>query len=385
MKEIYLDNAATTRCLDSAAQAVAEMLTENYGNPSSMHNRGFEAEKRIRSARETVSNALKCSEKEIIFTSGGTEGNNLAISGAARANRRAGRHIVTTMIEHPSVYQPVRALEDEGYEITYIPVDKNGVISLDLLSSSLRDDTILCSVMHVNNETGTVEPLEKIRTILNKRSDHILFHVDAVQSFGKLPINPGRVGIDLLTVSGHKLHGPKGSGFLYLKNGTKLSPEILGGGQESGMRSGTENTAAIAGLGVAVEEAMDGLSDNSGKMRKLKHMLSDRISVIDGVSINGPQDGSEAPHILSVSVEGVKSEVLLHALEDRGIYVSAGSACSSNRPAKSRTLQAIGLENSLLDSTIRFSLSRFNTEDEMAEASEAMKELVPVLSRYRRK
>ena len=383
--EIYLDNSATTRCLPEAAEVMTRILTEDYGNPSSLHNKGLAGENYIRHARETVAKSIKAKEKEIVFTSGGTESNNLAIFGAARANRRTGMHVITTAVEHPSVANPFGALADEGYDVTYLPVDRKGVVDCEMLRESLRPDTVLVSMMHVNNEVGAIEPVEEAAAIVHEAAPKAVFHVDAIQSFGKLALFPGRAGIDLLSVSGHKLHGPKGSGFLFIREGVKVAPQILGGGHERLMRSGTENVPAIAGLGVAVEFMTKNLPEHRGKLYAIKKRLVEGLESIDGISLNGPTGEDGAPQIVSATVSGVRAEVMLHALEDRGIYVSAGSACSSHKPGISKTLAAIGLKGDALEQTVRFSTSVFTTEEEIDAAVAAMRDLVPMLRKYRRR
>lgn len=382
--QIYLDNSATTRCSVRAAEKMQEVLRQDYGNPSSLHNMGMIAENYIKDARKAIAATLKVNEKEIIFTSGGSESNNLAIIGAALANKRAGNHVITTAIEHPSVANPFSYLEELGFAVTYLKVDSYGVISLDVLSEALTDETILVSMMHVNNEIGAVEPIEEAAKLIHAKNPACLFHVDAIQSYGKYRLYPKRMGIDLLSVSGHKIHGPKGSGFLYARDKVKLHPLILGGGQERGMRSGTENVPAIAGLGVAAEEIYTDFDAKRAHLYELRKAFIERATAIDGVTVNGYHDEKNAPHIVSVSVKGVRSEVLLHALEDKEIYVSAGSACSSNKPAISRTLTAIDLPRDLLDSTVRFSFCTENTMEEIVAATDALAELVPILSRFTR-
>ena len=382
--EAYFDNSATTRCSAAAAELMMRVLREDFGNPSALHNRGMQAEQYIRDARAKIARTLKASEKEIYFTSGGTEANNLAIVGSAMANRRAGMHVITTGIEHPSVENPMEYLEEQGFEVTRLPVDHEGVISLEDLKKALRKDTILVSMMHVNNEIGAVEPIEEAAKIIKEINPSCLFHVDAIQSYGKLALYPKRIGVDLLSVSGHKIHGPKGSGFLFVREKTKIRPQILGGGQELGMRSGTENVPAIAGLGEAAWEMCEHLKEHQAYLYDLKRKFAEGAEKIPGVTLNGPVGEAGAPHIVSVSVEGVRSEVLLHALEEKGIYVSAGSACSSNKPSVSRTLQAIGLKRELLDSTVRFSFSIENTPEEIDYALGVMAELIPMLQRYTR-
>ncbi|MBQ9631445.1 MAG: cysteine desulfurase [Lachnospiraceae bacterium] len=384
--EVYFDNAATTRCLPEAAKRMYEVLTEDYGNPSSLHRKGMEAENYMKEARRIIAKSLKVSEKEILFTSGGTESNNLAIFGAARARSRRGRHIVSTMIEHPSVYNPIAALQEEGFSVSLLPTDACGIVALEQLESSLTEDTILVSVMHVNNEIGSVEPIEEIARLVHEKAPKAVFHVDAVQSYGKLPVYPSRMGIDLLSVSGHKLNGPKGSGFLYVKEGVHLLPVNYGGGQERSLRSGTENVPAIAGLGLAVKKHFEKGTREAAELYALRKGFIRRLQEIPGVSLNGTADSAlSAPHITNISVEGIRSEVLLHALEDRGIYVSSGSACSSNKPARSRTLLSIGATEEAMDTTIRFSFSFATTQEEVDYTVEALQELIPVLSKFQRR
>lgn len=383
--EAYLDNSATTRCSDAAARRMVELLTRDFGNPSSLHKKGMDAEGYIREAKKTIAKTLKVQEKEIVFTSGGTESNNLAIIGGAEANKRAGKHIITTGIEHASVSNPMAFLEENGYEVTYLSVDENGVIDLEELKHALRPDTILVSLMQINNEIGAIEPIEEAGAMIKGANPAILFHVDAIQSFGKLRIYPKKANIDLLSVSGHKIHGPKGSGFLFVKDKTKIKPIIFGGGQQKGMRSGTENVPAISGLGIAVEESYTDFEKKIEHLYELKEYFVQKVTEIPGVTVNGKTGRDSAPHIVSVSVEGVRAEVLLHALEDKQIYVSAGSACSSNKPSVSRTLKSIGLKESLLDSTVRFSFSIHTTREEIEYALAEMNRMVPMLRRFIRK
>ena len=384
MMEAYLDNSATTRCSDRAFALMQKVLLEDYGNPSSLHMKGVEAERYVKAAREKIAKTLKVTEKEIIFTSGGTESNNLAILGTAFANRRAGNRIITTAVEHASVANPMKFLEDEGFEVIYLPVDENGVISLKDLEEALSDQTILVSLMHVNNEIGAVEPVEEAAALVHEKCPKALVHVDAIQSYGKFRIYPKKSGIDLLSVSGHKIHGPKGSGFLYVKEKTKIKPIIYGGGQQNGMRSGTENVPGIAGLGEAAAEIYEDFKEKQDRLYALKERFIQAVTTIPGVSVNGKTGRDSAPHIVSVSVEGVRAEVLLHSLEDKQIYVSSGSACSSNKPAVSRTLKGIGLKQNLLDSTVRFSFSVHTTEEEIDYAADVLKTLVPALQKYTR-
>lgn len=382
--EAYFDNSATTRCLDSVVSLMQQVLLEDYGNPSSLHMKGVVAEKYIKTATEQIARTLKVAEKEIIFTSGGTESNNLALIGVALANQRAGKHIITTSIEHASVYNPLIFLEEQGFEVTYLPVDATGMISLDALKDALREDTILVSMMHVNNEIGTIEPIEEAVKLIHESNPGTLIHVDAIQSFGKLRIYPKRMGIDLLSVSGHKIHGPKGVGFLYVKDKTKIKPIIHGGGQQKNMRSGTENVAGIAGLGQAVEELYRDFDEKIDRLYELREYLAEGMMRLEGTTVNGAEGRNAAPHIVSVSFEGIRAEVLLHSLEERGIYVSTGSACSSNHPAISGTLKAIGVKPDLLDATVRFSLSVESTKEEADYVLDQLAQLLPMLRRFRR-
>lgn len=382
--EVYLDNSATTRCFDEVAQLTHRIMCEDYGNPSSMHHKGVEAEQYVRYARETLAKILKVNDKEILFTSGGTESDNIALIGTAMANHRRGRHLITTRIEHPAVLQPMAYLENQGFEVTYLPVDEKGRIRLEDLERALRPDTILVSIMHTNNEIGSLQPVAEAGALIKRYNPQILFHVDAVQGFGKFRIYPKKMQIDMLSVSGHKIHGPKGIGFLYLREGAKVLPIMYGGGQQKGMRSGTENVAGIAGMAKAAELVYRDLDRDMDRMYGLRDRLIRGAGRIEDVKINGCPGREGAAHIVSLSVRGVRSEVLLHALEERGVYVSAGSACASNKPQTSATLKAIGVEKELLDSTVRFSLSVFTTEEEIEYTVQTLCELVPVLRKYTR-
>lgn len=413
--ECYLDNSATTKCLPEVVKVVADCMTENYGNPSSMHRKGVEAEKIMRTSKEIIAATLKADAKEIYFTSGGTESDNWAVLQAARAAKRDGMHIITTKIEHAAILNPMKQLEKEGFEVTYLGCDEYGRISVDELKAAIRKDTVLVSVMGVNNEIGTVEPIAEIGECIRKCNPKTLFHVDAVQMYSKLPIYPKRMKIDMLSVSGHKIHGPKGIGILYISDRVKITPLILGGGQQKGMRSGTDNVPGIAGFAKAAEILSAGMEEDTAKMAGLRDLFLNEVTKLDGITVNGPaklrvagfkpaDDASEtvrngiegentgrdfdipaAPHIASISVEGVRAEVLLHALEDKGIYVSAGSACASNKPAVSETLKAIGVKKELLDSTIRFSFSIFTTEEEIRYAVESLGEILETLRRFTRR
>lgn len=383
--EIYLDNSATTRCFPEAAKRMYQVLTEDYGNPSSLHQKGIDAEKYVREAKEIIAKNLKAEPKEIYFTSGGTESDNLALMGVAHANQRAGKHLITTKIEHPAILNAMKELEAQGFRVTYLPVDEKGVVRIADLEAALTDETILVSVMYVNNEIGAVQPIEEIGKLLKNREKPILFHVDAVQGYGKFRILPKKLGVDLLSISGHKIHGPKGMGILYVDEHVKIHPILFGGGQQRDLRSGTENVPGIAGLGEAVKEIYTDFGEKIDRLYGLREYFIEEIDKIEGTTVNGPRGREGAPHIVSVSFAGVRSEVLLHSLEDKGIYVSSGSACASNHPAVSETLKAIRVKKELLDSTIRFSFSEFTTKEELEVTVEALRSLLPMLRRFTRR
>ena len=383
-KEIYFDNSATTRVFDSVRDIMTETMTADYGNTSSLHTKGVEAEQYVREARAEIAKSLRVKEKEIIFTSGGTESNNLAILGTALANRRPGNHIITSGIEHASVYNTTAFLEEQGFRVTYLPVDHNGHVSPEDLRAAICDDTILVSIMYVNNEMGAVEPIAKLAQVLRETKPQAYFHADAIQAYGKYVIRPKKEGIDLLSVSGHKIHGPKGVGFLYVDERVKIRPILFGGGQQMGMRSGTENVPGCAGLGAAAKEIYRDHEAKVDHLYALKDRFVSGLHELEGVTVHGLTGRDSAPQIVSAGFEGIRAEVLLHALEEKGIYVSSGSACSSNHPGISGTLRGIGVKESLLDSTLRFSFGVFNTEDEVDECLRVLKELLPLLRRYRR-
>ena len=385
MMEVYLDNSATTRCFDEVAALMTRIMCEDYGNPSSLHRKGVEAEKYIRYAKEVIAKNLKVNEKEIFFTSGGTESDNLALRGCAYANCRSGRHLITTQIEHPAILQTMKHLEEEGFRVTYLPVDSKGCIRLEDLERAITGETILVSIMHTNNEVGSLQPIEEAGALIKRMNPRILFHVDAVQGYGKFRIHPKKMKIDLLSVSGHKIHGPKGIGFLYVDEKVKIKPILFGGGQQGGTRSGTENVPGVAGLAKAVEMIYQNLDEEVERLYELKRIFVEGVRKIDDVIVNGHPDETGAPHVVSVSIRGVRSEVLLHALEDKGIYVSAGSACSAHKPQPSATLQAMGVDQELLGSTIRFSFSVFTTMEEVGYTLQAMYDIIPMLRKYTRK
>lgn len=383
--EVYLDNSATTRSFDEVAALMNRIMCEDYGNPSSLHRKGVQAENHIRYAKGVIAGNLKVNEKEIFFTSGGTEADNLAIIGAARANCRSGRHLITTQIEHPAILQTMKYLESEDFRVTYLPVDEKGCIRLEDLERAITGETILVSIMHTNNEIGSLQPIAQAGALIKRINPRILFHVDAVQGYGKFKIHPKKMKIDMMSVSGHKIHGPKGIGFLYVDEKVKIRPILFGGGQQGGMRSGTENVPGIAGMAKAVELIYGNLEQEVAKLYELKQTFISGLEKLDGIVINGCTGDQGAPHIVSVSVSGVRSEVLLHALEDKGIYVSAGSACSAKKPQPSATLQAIGVKKELLESTIRFSFSVFTTSEEIEYTLQTMYDIIPLLRKYTRK
>lgn len=386
--EVYLDNSATTRVFPQVAELMTKIMCEDYGNPSSLHKKGVEAEQYLREARETLARIMKVSEKEILFTSGGTESDNMALRGCVKANSRRGNHIITTQVEHPAILNTVAYLESEGYRVTYLPVDESGRIRLEDLHRAMTPETILVSIMHTNNEVGARQPIEEAGSLIKQMNPQTLFHVDAVQGFGKAKIYPKKLHVDLMSVSSHKIHGPKGVGFLYIGDKVKIQPILFGGGQQQNLRSGTDNVPGIAGMAKAAQMMYENLEEDIARLYRLKKLFIEEMSKIDGTWVNGLVNGGiegTAPHIVSVSIEGVRSEVLLHALEDKGIFVSAGSACSAHKPQPSATLKAMGLNKELLGSTLRFSFSVFTTEEEILYTLQQMYVMIPMLRRYIRR
>nr|WP_027872306.1 cysteine desulfurase family protein [[Eubacterium] cellulosolvens] len=384
--EAYLDNSATTCCYEEVAELTKKIMLEDYGNPSSMHTKGVEAEKYLRRAQDTLAGILKVKPQEIFFTSGGTESNNWALFGTAMSRKRRGRRIITTSIEHSAIAAPAAALEELGYEIVRLPVDREGCVSMEDLKAAMTEDTILVSVMMVNNEIGAVEPVAEIGGFLRENYPECYFHVDAIQAFGKYRILPKRMKIDMLSVSGHKIHGPKGSGFLYVDQRVRISPIIYGGGQQGGMRSGTDNVPGAAGLALAAEKIYSRLDTDVEYMYELKEHLAKGLLAIEDVKLHGSSElRSGAPHILNASFLGVRSEVLLHTLEDRGIYVSAGSACSSHRHGGSATMEATRAGKAETESSVRFSFSELTTTEEIDYALQVLREVLPQLRRFTRK
>lgn len=383
--EAYFDNSATTCVLPEAMELMQQLSCRDFGNPSSMHRKGVEAEKYVKEARERIARTLKVSEREILFTSGGTESDNMALIGTCLANKRRGNHVIISGIEHPAVLEPAKFLAENGFELTILPVDGRGIIDKKALEEAITDKTILVSVMYVNNEIGTIEPIEEISGIIRAGNPDALFHVDAIQAYGKLQIAPKKLGIDLMSVSSHKIHGPKGVGFLYIREGVKIKPILYGGGQQKGMRSGTDNVPGVAGMGLAARLAYEDFEEKQEHLYKLREHLIAGIKKLPDVCVNGCEDRSFAPHIVNIRVKNIRSEVLLHALEDKGIYISAGSACSSNKPAPSRTLLAIGLPRDCVESSVRISFSIQNTIEQVDYLLDALMEVVPMLQKYVRK
>lgn len=383
--EAYFDNSATTRCFEEVKDIVVKTMMEDFGNPSAMHQKGVDAEGYVKESARTLAQILKVTEKEILFTSGGTESNNLALIGGALANKRSGNHIITTAVEHAAVSQPVAFLQEQGFEVTILPVDGHGVVKLDALEKALRPDTILVSTMMVNNETGAVMPVEKIGAMIQEKCPKALYHVDAIQAFGKYRIYPKKWNIHLLSVSSHKIHGPKGVGFLYINSKAKVQPLILGGGQQNGMRSGTDNVPGIAGLAKSAEIVYRHFDEQTAQMRACKHRLIEGLRELDDVVIHGMPEEESAPQIVNASFLNVRSEVLLHTLEDRQIYVSAGSACSSHKRAGSPTLTAIGASKAEMESAVRFSFSEFTTLEQIDYTLDTLREVLPMLRRFTRK
>ncbi|HZK25712.1 MAG TPA: cysteine desulfurase family protein [Oscillospiraceae bacterium] len=378
MREVYLDNSATTQVVPEVAAAMQEMLTENFGNPSSLHRRGLLAERAKKEARRVVAQACDVKEQEILFTSGGTEANNLAIKGVARRWRRRGNHLLTTKIEHPSVLYAYQALEQEGFEVTYLDVDEDGLVTAEAVTAAMRADTLLVSIMHVNNEVGSILPVAEIGPQIKAKNPQTLFHVDAVQSLGKLTLRPHAWQADLLTVSAHKIHGPKGCGALYRKDGLLLSPLLHGGDQEQGVRPGTENMAGIVGFATAVRLILAQQEDNYQQLVKLKQMFSEGLQTrLPEIRQNGPLNG--APHILNLTVPDIKGEVLVHALAEEGIYLSTGSACHAHRAAPSHVLLAMGRSPQQIAASLRLSFSALLTAADVEYALEKITAAVTTL------
>lgn len=373
---IYLDNSATTVVCRAAAQKALQMMTETYGNPSSLHTMGFEAEREMEAARAAVARMLGAKPEEVKFTSGGTEANNLALFGAAGARHRYGRRVVTTAVEHPSVLRVMEQLEKEGFEVVYLKPDTSGHILPEQVFGAVNGDTVLVSMMLVNNETGAKMPVEAAAAAIARAKAPALLHVDAVQGFGKLEVRPARLKIDLMSISAHKIHGPKGVGALYVSHGTHILPRTFGGGQEKNLRPGTEPLPLIAAFGAAVGE-LPPLAQAEEKLAELNAYCRKKVLALPGAVLNSPDDA--LPYILNFSVPGVRSETMLHFLSSRGIFVSSGSACSGAKP--SHVLEAMGLDRARIDSALRVSFSRFTTKEEIDALADALKEGVSSLAK----
>lgn len=384
-KIIYFDNAASTKPLEEVIEINNELMRKYYANPSAKHILGKKSEDYIIEAKKIIADSLRCESGEIIFTSGGTEANNMAILGIAKAYGRKGRHIITSAVEHSAVKEPMLKLKESGYEITFLPVDKYGQIDKDEFLNSIREDTILISIMYVNNEIGTFLHAEELAASAKKKNENVIFHTDAVQAYGKYEIRPKKYNIDLLSASSHKFNGPKGAGFLYARKGINLPSYIYGGGQQNGFRSGTLDTYSYAATGTAARIAYKELNIRRDVILKIRKYIINELNNIEDINLNTLDNDDFAPHIVSFSVKGVKSEVLLHSLEDKNIYVSSGSACSTHRVEKSSTLQAVGLSKELQDGTIRLSFSHDNMLEEAEYFIGVLKELIPILKKFKRK
>lgn len=368
MKEIYLDNSATTAVCREAAEKALEIMTEKYGNPSSLHSKGLEAQHELENARKIIADFISADPTEIFFTSGGTEGNNTAVFGTAQALKRRGKRIVTTSVEHSSVIEAMQKLQKDGFDVVFLDPERNGKISSEKIINSITKDTILVSIMAVNNEIGAIQPIECVHKAIVKAGSPALFHVDAVQAFGKIPLKPKKLGIDIMTASSHKIHGVKGAGVLYVRKGARIIPLHYGGEQEKKIRPGTEPLPAICGMAAAVK-ALPDMNKETETMRELWNYCRERLSGFENVSINSTEDC--LPYIINFSVEGIRSETMLHFLASKGIYVSSGSACAKGK--KSHVLSALGLESELADSAIRVSFSRYNTKNDIDELVSAIK------------
>ncbi|WP_405358488.1 cysteine desulfurase family protein [Ruminococcus sp.] len=374
----YLDNSATTQVCQEAADAAYRMMRENYGNPSSLHKIGIQAETAVEEARGIIADALNVQPKTIYFTSGGTEANNTALFGAAQALRRRGDRVIVSAIEHSSVYESAKRLSELGYDVQFAPVTDRGVVDIDALKALLADKTILVSIMTVNNETGAVQPIERIAKLVHKNCPEALFHSDAVQAFGKIPVKPKKWGVDLMSVSAHKIHGAKGCGALYIRDGARILPLLYGGEQQKKLRPGTESAPLIAAFGAAATAAgFSDLSQNTDHIRELNRCALEKLQALEGVTINSP--GDALPYIINISVNGIRSETMLHHLEESGVYVSSSSACAKGK--RSYVLEAMGLPDDRIDSSLRISFSRYNTTQDIDALIEGLQSGIATLQR----
>ena len=378
---VYFDNSATTKPYDEVIEAVSKGMKEYFGNPSSLHKIGMNCEKRLNEAREYFASTIKCNKEEIYFTSGGSEGNNLILKGLLKP----GHHFITTAFEHHSIISTCKQLEEKGVKVTYLDVDSEGRISLEDLEEAITKDTVLVSIMQVNNEIGVIQDIEAIGKLIKERSSRAKFHVDAVQGYGKLPIDVNKSNVDFLTVASHKIHGPKGVGFIYIKKGIILNSLISGGSQEKGIRAGTENLPGIIGFEKAAQMTFEEMESRYDKVLELKKYFVERLNEIKDIRINGEIDGF-SPYILNVSFLGVRAEVLLHLLEEQNIYVATGSACTSKSSAAhgSYVIKSLGLSNKEVESAIRFSFSYENTKEEVDYTIDVLKRSLMFLRRVKR-
>lgn len=384
---IYLDNSATTKCRPEIASEISTILTDNFANPSSLHKLGFNAEQILKKSRNIFSNIFNCRDSEIIFTSGGTESDNLALIGYAILNKKKGNHIISSKIEHDAVLNSLKFLENNGFEITLLDPNSSGIIEPDILQKHIKDETILISLMHVNNELGSINNITTLSEVAKCKNPKIIFHCDCVQSFGKYEMK--HLGADMISISSHKIHGPKGAGLLYKNEKVNISPMIYGGGQQNSLRSGTENTADIYGFALAADYEYKNLSSNFKKLQDIKSAYIEGINHLNkkygNINILTPQNDLSSPHILNIIFSGIRSEVLLHSLEEDEIYVGTGSACSSHSREKSRVINAVGITNEDKDSSIRISLGDYNTLDEVSIVINALDNKIPILRKFVRK
>lgn len=380
--EIYFDNSATTKPYDEVIEETCQAMKEYYGNPSSLHNIGLKCEKRLNEAREYFASTIKADKDEIYFTSGGSEGNNFVLKGLLKP----GHHLITTAYEHQSVLDTCKVLENNGVKVTYLPVDKTGRISLGDLDEAITKDTVLVSIMHINNEVGTIQDLESIGKIIKSRSSRAKFHVDGVQSYGKISVDVKKMNIDYFTAASHKIHGPKGTGFVYIKKGAVINSLISGGSQERGFRAGTQNLPSIIGFEKAAKMTFNKIDENYNSALAIKKYMIERLQEIKDIRINSPLEDDFSPYILNVSFIGARAEVLLHLLEDAKIYVATGSACTSKSSAASGSyvIKALGLNNKEVESAIRFSFDHNNAKEEVDKTIEVLKTSLMFLRRLRK-
>lgn len=373
----YLDNSATTQVCQEAADAAYRMMRENYGNPSSLHKIGLNAETAVEEARQIIADSLGADKKNTYFTSGGTEANNTVLFGAAQALTRRGDRVIVSAIEHSSVYESAKRLAELGYDVQFAPVTEQGVVDIDALKALLTEKTILVSIMTVNNETGSIQPIERITKLVHKNCPEALFHTDAVQAYGKMPVKPKKLGVDLMSISAHKIHGAKGCGALYIRDGARILPLLYGGEQQKKLRPGTESAPLIAAFATAAAAVFPDLSHHTEHIKELNRYALDQLQAIDDISVNSPTDA--LPYIINISVAGIRSETMLHHLEESGVYVSSSSACAKGK--RSYVLEAMGLPDDRIDSSLRISFSRYNTTEDIDALIEGLKSGIATLQR----